>query len=373
MPSRDLRDPTTIAITAGRGEHAPGSPIAVPPVLSAVYRAGGATDYARTGNPTWSALEEVLGALEGGRSLVFSSGIAAIAAVLESLPVGARVVAPEDSYTGLRALLADLEGRGRLTARLVDIADTPAVAAAVTTAHLLWVESPTNPLLAVADLPALVAAARSAGVTTVVDNTFATPLLQRPLDLDVDVVVHSATKLLSGHSDVLCGVAVTRDEQWYTALSTRRRLHGAILGPMEAWLVLRGLRTLPLRLERAQANAGDLAQRLATHPEVVRVRYPGLPDDPGHERAASQLQGFGTIVSFEVVDAERADRVCAAVELIEHVTSLGGVETTMERRNRQPGEEAVPPGLIRLSVGCEHVDDLWDDLEQALRDHGRAR
>jgi cystathionine gamma-synthase len=359
-------DPATIAITAGRGAHDPGSPIAVPPVLSAVYREGGSTDYAREANPTWSALEEVLGALEGGQALVFSSGIAAIAAVLESLPIGARVVAPADAYTGLRSLLGDLAGRGRLAVTLVEIADTEATASACAQADLLWIESPTNPLLAVADLPALVTAARAAGVITAVDNTFATPLLQRPLDLGVDVVVHSATKLLSGHSDVLCGAVVTRDETWHERLATRRRLHGAILGPMEAWLVLRGLRTLPLRLERAQASASDLAQRLMRHPAVVRVRYPGLVGDPGHARAAAQLRGFGTIVSFELRDAAAADRACAGVRLIEHVTSLGGIETTMERRNRQRGEEAVPPGLIRLSVGCENVEDVWADLDQAL-------
>jgi cystathionine gamma-synthase len=366
MQTTDPLDPATIAVTAGRGAHVPGSPIAVPPVLSSVFREGGDTGYAREGNPTWSALEEVVGALEGGRTLAFAAGIAAVAAVLECLPVGGHVVAPADAYLGLRALLADLAGRERLRVTLVDIADTAGVTAACPGADLLWIESPTNPLLAVADVPALVDVAREAGVATVVDNTFATPLLQRPLDLGVDVVVHSATKLLAGHSDVLCGLTVTRDDAWHERLVTRRHLHGAILGPMEAWLVLRGIRTLPLRLERAQANAMDLAGRLAAHPAVGRVRYPGLPEDPGHARAAAQLRGFGTIVSFELADAAAADRTCAAVRVIEHVTSLGGVETTMERRNRYEGEEAVPAGLIRLSVGCEQVEDLWTDLDQAI-------
>jgi cystathionine gamma-synthase len=370
METTDPLDPATIAITAGRGAPEPGSPIAVPPVLSTVYREGGVTDYAREGNPTWSALEEVVGALEGGRALSFAAGIAAVAAVLESLPVGARVVAPADAYTGLRALLADLAGRERLRVTLVDITDTAAVTAACTDADLLWIESPTNPMLAIADVPALVAMARGAGVFTAVDNTFATPLLQHPLDLGVDVVVHSATKLLAGHSDVLCGLTVTRDDAWHERLATRRHLHGAILGPMEAWLVLRGIRTLPLRLERAQANAMDLAGRLAAHPAVSRVRYPGLPADPGHRRAAAQMRGFGTIVSFELADAAAAERACAAVRVIEHVTSLGGVETTMERRNRHEGEEGVPAGLIRLSVGCEQVEDLWTDLDRAISASG---
>jgi cystathionine gamma-synthase len=360
-------DPATIAIAGGRGRRTPGSPVAVPPVLSTVFREGGPADYAREGNPTWEALEEVLGALEGGTALTFASGIAAVAAVLECLPVGGRVVWPRDAYQGLRALIGDLADRGRLVPDPVDIADTDAVLAAADGAALLWVESPTNPLLTVADVPALCAGARERGVPVAVDATFVTPLLQRPLDLGADVVVHSATKLLSGHSDVLLGVTATADADWAERLAARRVLHGAVPGPMEAWLALRGLRTLPLRLERGQANAAELARRLAADARVERVRYPGLPSDPWHDRAAAQLRGFGTIVSFDVRGgAPAADAACAAVRLIEHVTSLGGVESTMERRGRYADEAHLPGGLIRLSVGCEDVDDVWADLDRAL-------
>jgi cystathionine gamma-synthase len=368
-PGPEGLDLATLAISAGRGAHAPGAPVAVPPVLSAVFRHAGQEGppaYARETNPTWEALEEALGALEGGRAMVFASGLAAIAAVIDSLDMGARVVAPRDAYTGTRALLDDLASRGRLDVTLVDIADTDAVGRACEGAALLWIESPTNPLLDVADTPALVEAAHRAGAAVAMDSTFATPLLQRPLHWGVDVVVHSATKLLAGHSDVILGAAITRDEEWLDALRRRRLLHGAIPGPVEAWLVLRGLRTLPVRLRAAQENAGELARRLAGHPGVVSVRYPGLPEDPWHDRARRLMAGFGTVVSFELLDAARADAACAAVRLVEHVTSLGGVETTMERRNRQPGEDHAPEGLIRLSVGCEHVEDVWSDLVQAL-------
>ena len=351
---------------AGRGERRPGAPLNVPVHLSSTFHPGGEVTYTREGNPSWTALEETLGLLEGGTAFAFASGMAALSAVHEQLPAGAVVVAPHDAYTGTRAYLEDAHRLGRLESRLVDVTDTEATAAACEGAGLLWIESPTNPLLGVADIPALAAAAHAAGATVVVDNTFATPLLQRPLELGADVVVHSATKFLAGHADVLAGVAVTADPQRAEQLHYKRTLLGAALGPMEAYLVLRGLRTLPLRLERGQRTAGELAQRLAAHPAVSRVRYPGLADDPGHERAAKQMSGFGALISFELADAATAERVCAATRVIVHTTSLGGVETTMERRRRHPREDLTPEGLIRISVGCEHLDDLWADLEQAL-------
>lgn len=359
-------DPATIAVAAGRGDPAPGAPLNVPPVLASTYRAGRPVSYGRVENPTWTALEEALGALEGGTARIFSSGMAAIAAVLDGVPDGAHVVAPAGAYTGTRALVHELAERGRIRLTEVDVVDTPAVLAALHETHLLWLESPTNPLIGVADLPGLIAAAHDRGAVVVVDSTFATPLRQQPLALGADVVVHSATKFISGHSDLILGVAVARDPQRVEALHGQRTLHGAAPGPMEAWLALRGLRTLPVRLDRAESNAGFLARRLDEHGLVSRVRYPGLPGDPGHERARAQMSGFGAVLSFEVGGRpDVAEAVCAAVRLIGHTTSLGGVETTMERRARHPGEGA-PPDLIRVSVGIEHHEDIWADLAQAL-------
>lgn len=361
--------PATLAVAAGRGERAPGDPINPPLSLSTVRVGGGAEPpgYARDGTPTWAALEEAVGGLEGGAACAFASGIAAIAAVLDEVPVGGTVVVPRDAYSGLRSLLAKLEGQGRLGVRWVDVADTDAVVAALDGADLLWVESPTNPLLAVADLPALCEAAAARGALAAVDSTFASPLRQQPLAAGADVVVHSATKLIAGHSDALLGITVAPQGSPLAArLAAHRTRHGAVPGSLEAFLALRGLRTLPVRLDRAEANAGELAGRLATHPAVVRTRYPGLADDPGHARAAAHLDGPGTIVSIELADAAAADALCARVAVCVHATSLGGVETTLERRARQHGEEHLPPALVRISVGCEDVEDLWADLAAAL-------
>ena len=368
MGSSDVSNlhPQTRAIVAGRGAAQPGDPLGVPVHFASTYVAGGEVTYAREGNPSWSALEDAIATLEGGDALVFASGMGAVSAVLEEVPVGAVVVAPHDAYTGVRVWLQDAQRRGRLELRLVDIADTAATADACGGAALLWLETPTNPLLAIADVAALAAAAHGHGAAVVVDNTFATPLLQRPLDMGADVVVHSATKFLAGHSDVLGGAVVTRDRTRLGQLELRRTLQGAALGPMEAYLILRGIRTLGVRMDRTQATANELAIRLEAHPAVGRVRYPGLATAPGHALAAMQMLGFGAMVSFELPDAPSAERVCAATHVVMHATSLGGVESTMERRRRHPNEDAVPEGLIRLSVGCEHVDDLWADLAQAL-------
>ncbi|MGH2735379.1 MAG: trans-sulfuration enzyme family protein, partial [Actinomycetota bacterium] len=330
------------------------------------FHAGGDVVYGRAGNPTWDAFEAAVGALEGGRALAFSSGMAAISAVLERLPVGSVVVLPNDAYYGTRRFAAEASTDGRLSAREVDVTDTDATLAACDGASLLWLESPTNPLLAIADLPALCAGARALGVPVCVDNTFATPLLQRPLDLGAEVVVHSATKYISGHADVLMGVVVTRDEAMLQEVRALRELYGGIPGPMETYLALRGLRTLGLRLERAQSNAGTIAQRLAQHEKVRRVLYPGLASDPGHERARAQMSGFGAMIAFEVADADTADRLTASLEVITDATSLGGIETTLDRRSKYPGETGVAAGLLRMNVGCEHLKDLWSDLQQAL-------
>jgi cystathionine gamma-synthase len=361
-------DPSTVVVHAGRPERVPNAPVGESPVFSSTYVAGGDRGYGRFGNDAWSALEETLGELEGGRGVSFASGMAAAAAVIDLVPVGGRVVAPQHAYSGVVALLDQQTETGRLTVEHVDVADTEAVKRAVVGADMVWIESPTNPAMEVADIPALAAAGRAADAIVVVDNTFATPLLQQPLRLGADVVMHSATKFISGHSDVILGAVVTADDDLWSAIELRRRSLGAIPGPMEAWLALRGLRTLALRLERAQSNAAFLAERLLAHPRVSRVRYPGLPSDPGHARAAAQMSGFGAILAVELGgDAALAQRVCERTELWVHATSLGGVESMLERRRRWPMEVAtIPEDLIRLSVGIEHPDDLWADLEQAL-------
>ncbi|WP_106208084.1 trans-sulfuration enzyme family protein [Kineococcus rhizosphaerae] len=368
--------PNTVAVVSGRPARALDSELNTPVSLSATYVGGGslgAADlgYGRFGNPTWAALETAIGELEGGRALTFASGMAAVAAALHLVPADGTVLVPHGAYNGTHSLTGLLAAQGRLSVQPVDITDVDAVRTALGSVQspvVLWLESPTNPLLEVADLAALAAAGHERGAVVVVDNTFATPLLQRPLDLGADVVVHSVTKFLSGHSDVVLGAVVARDEQLLTALAAHRTLHGAIPGPLEAFLALRGLRTLPLRLERAQANAADLARRLQDHPAVTRVRHPSLPADPGHALAKEQMLGFGALVSIEVAGgAAGADAVVDAVRLWVPATSLGGVESLVERRRRHAGEpHVVPVDLLRLSVGVEDVEDLWRDLSAAL-------
>jgi len=355
-------------VAAGRPLVEPDAPLNVPVVLSSTFHAGGPIAYARSSNPSWEALEEVVGQLEGGRALSFASGMAAISSVLDLIPNGGVIVLSSHTYSGTSARVRDLEAAGRLTARLVTIDDPDEVAAACVGADVLWIESPTNPAMEICDIAAAVAAARTNGVRTVCDNTFATPLLQQPLELGVDIVVHSATKMLAGHSDVLMGMAITKSDAIWTQLMRARTLLGGIPGPFEAFLALRGVRTLALRLERSQANAMVLAERLVAHAAVTRVRYPGLPDDRGHAVAARQMSGFGSVLAFETVGGvDDAEAVCDAVRLITHATSLGGVETLIERRRRWPEERAdIPENLLRLSVGIENVDDLWADLAGAL-------
>ncbi len=369
-PTPAGRRPQTTLIAAGRPSREAGTPLNFPLTLASSFLAEPGPEprlYSRDdGTPNWVALEEILGELEGGTAVAFSSGMAAVSAVLDLLPAGAHVVAPTACYARVGALLADGAGNGRWQVELVDITDTDATLTAARGAALLWLESPTNPLLDIADLPALCRGGRAAGALVAVDNTFATPLLQRPLDMGADMVVHSATKFIGGHADLLLGLAVAAEPEMHALLNHRRALTGGTPGGLESFLALRGLRTMWLRLEQGQRSAGTLAQRLKDHPAVTRIRYPGLADDPGHQRAAAQMSGFGALLSFELRDAEAADAACNAVRVIQSTTSLGGVESTMERRAKLPGEEHLPAGLIRLSVGCEHVEDLWDDLSAAL-------
>jgi cystathionine gamma-synthase len=365
--------PETIAVTAGRPRRDVDAPFNQPVVFASTYVGthepeGGTMGYGRDGNPTWQALEDALGRLEGGRALTFASGMAAAHAIVELLPPGATVVLPVNCYLGVSALIDQRAALLGWTVRRVAEADTAAVLEAANGADLVWLESPANPTIEVADLPAI-GAGLPATALLVVDNTFATPLLQRPLAWRADVVLHSATKLISGHSDALLGALVVRPERddLLDRLEATRKLHGAIPGPMETYLVLRGLRTLPVRLERAQSNAVVLAERLATHPGVRRVRYPGLPADPGHEVASRTMAGFGSLIAIELADAATANSFIDRLRLWAHATSLGGVESSLERRRRWAGElKTVPEGLVRLSVGIEHVEDLWDDLAQAL-------
>ncbi|NYG56425.1 trans-sulfuration enzyme family protein [Nocardioides perillae] len=354
VPTGPARRAATVAVHAGRPPHTSDQPFSTPVTFASTYVAGGELEYGRYANPTWTAFEDALGALEGGRCLSFASGMAAVTTVLDLVGLGAKVVAPRHGYTGTVMALGDLESRGRLTAELVDVTDTAAVVAACDGAALVWLESPTNPALEVADVATITAAAHEAGAYVVVDNTFATPVLQRPLEDGVDLVVHSVTKYVAGHSDVLMGAVCTRDEELHRVLKGRRDLVGAVPAPMEAFLALRGLRTLHLRVERAQANAAELARRLADHPAVAEVRYPG----------------FGGIVSIVAEGgAIAADLLVHKTSLWVHATSLGGVESTFERRRRWRAEApTIPEGLVRLSVGIEDVEDLWEDLRGALDD-----
>ena len=345
--------PETSAITAGRPEVAPDAPLNPPIVISSTFHAGGPIGYGRYGNESWSALETAIAELEGGATLSFSSGMAAISAVFSILPIGAPVVASNQGYSGCMTLLNQLHTSGRLEVRFVEITDTEEVIAAMKGAALLWVESPTNPCLDVADLPALITAAKKMGIGVAVDNTFATPLIQKPLSMGADIVMHSVTKFLAGHSDVVLGSLSTNDQGLLKRLEDARKFNGSIPGPFEAWLALRGIRTFPLRFRAAEATAKELISRLSSHAKVTKVRYPG----------------FGAIISFEFDGtAEQTQKVCESSKIIAHATSLGGIESLWERRRRWAIESpSVPEQLIRLSVGCEHVDDLWNDIEQALK------
>ncbi|NKX50705.1 cystathionine gamma-synthase [Arthrobacter deserti] len=367
--------PDTVVVSAGRPGRTHDAPVNPPVVLSSTFLGRGEVQhgdraYGRYSNPSWDPFEETLAEPEGSPlpALVFAPGLAAASAAMPLLPAGGVLVMPQHSYQGSLALAEQLAARGALQLRTVDIADTEAVKARLEGADMLWLESPTNPMLEIAELQVLTAAAHAAGALVVADNTFSTPLGQRPLESGVDVVVYSVTKYLAGHSDVILGAVVTADEALRTRLIEHRSLHGAIAGPFETWLALRGVRTLALRIERSQATAAVLAERLLAHPGIEAVRYPGLPQDPGHGRAKAQMDGFGSTIAIQVRGgAEAAETVVEAVRLWVPATSLGGVESLIERRRRHANEPAsVPENLLRLSVGIENAEDLWADLAQAL-------
>lgn len=355
-------------VSAGR-DRRPGSPLNVPPVPASNFVLGERRAYSRDdGTPGWEALEEIVGGLEGGSAIAFASGMAAIAAIFDQLPTGSVVAVPDDCYQGVAGLAQIGQSRGRWTVHRVPVADTARWVEMCAVADLMWLESPSNPLLTVGDLDVICAAPRKRGAIIGVDNTFATPLNQRPLALGADVAVQSVTKFIGGHSDLLGGVVTVRDASLLATLRHARELAGATPGALEVFLAVRGIRTLALRLERAQQSAMTLAERLARHPKVTVTRYPGLPSHPSHEAAKRQLRGFGTIVTFDLQGtAAEADAVCASLQLIQHATSLGAVESTIERRAGIPGQEHLPATLLRLSVGIEAVEDLWTDLDRALR------
>ena len=364
------RGPSTRAVHAGLAAPEQGAPLGPGPVLAAPYHLQGAKDaapygYGRDENPTWSAVEAAIGELEGARAVLFSSGMAAVCAVLEpALAAGDVLVAVEDGYPGVRAVARDRLAPRGVEVRLVPT-DTAAITAACDGATLVWVETPSNPALRLCDITAVARAAHAAGARLVVDNTLATPLGQRPLDLGADAAVYSATKALSGHSDLVLGAVTLRDAEWEARLRAHRSQGGAVAGPFEAWMLHRSLGTLALRLERQSDNALALARYLRTRDDVLEVFHPGLEEHPEHALAQRQMQLTGPLVSFTLDGAERAQRFLAACELVAEATSFGGVHATAERRARW-GTDAVPEGFIRFSAGCEDAADLLADVEQAL-------
>lgn len=333
---------------------------------------GGHT-YTRDQNPTYDQVEALLARLDGGEgALLFSSGMAAATTLFETLDSGDHVVAPEQMYWTIRMWLQELAARGRIALDFVPNGDLAALGAAVhERTKIVWLETPSNPMGAVTDLAASARVAHAAGAKVVVDSTVPTPVLCRPLEHGADLVMHSATKQLNGHSDVLAGALVTaqKDALW-DRIAHDRAYRGAVLGPFEAWLLLRGMRTLFLRVPVAARSALVVAESLARHPRVVEVLYPGLPDHPGHDIACRQMTGgFGMMVSFRPAGGkDAARRLVAALRVFRNATSLGGVESLAEHRAPVEGQgSSVPDDLIRLSIGIEDAGDLVEDLEQALR------
>lgn len=360
-------DVSTWLIYGGRPRDL-GEPLNVPPTMASNFRLPHDRYYARTeGTATQDAFEELMGGLEGGRSLAFSSGMAAVTCLFHRQPVGSKVVIPDDPYHAVSGLAVEGEAQGRWSVTRLDLADTAAWLDALHRADLVWLESPANPLMTVADLPTICAAPRREGCLVAVDSTFATPLVQRPLDFGADVVMQSATKFIGGHSDLLAGVLTIRDDDLYEELWHRRVRTGGTIGGLEAFLAIRGARTLALRMAKSMETAMDLAERLSAHGQVTTVRYPGLPSHDTHDTAKSFMNGYGAMMSFDVAGSgDRASAFVESLELINNATSLGGVESTMERRALIPGQETMPATLIRFSVGCEHVDDLWRDIDRSL-------
>jgi cystathionine gamma-synthase len=335
---------------------------------------GGSSPYGRGHAPVAAEAEALLGALEDAEATVFASGMTAwTATCLTVLGRGTAIVIPTSGYYEVELLAAEVLSRFGVDVRRYDLRDPEGFRRACEGATLAIVETPSNPTLAVTDITVAAAAAHAGGALLCCDSTFATPLLQRPLELGADLAWQSATKYLAGHSDVLAGVVTTRDAELRERLVWTRRTIGGILAPDSAWLLLRGLRTLHVRLPRQVATAGELARRLAAHPDVRAVHYPGLPDHPEHELALRQMpNGSGGVLAFELADGPTAEGCEERVRLVRNATSLGGVETLIERRARVEPPGRVAEGLLRLAVGLEDVDDLWADLAQAIESAARA-
>ena len=370
-------DAGTLAVHVGN-EADPATGAVAPPLhLSTTFRHGPAGErvagyeYQREGNPTNDRLREALKALEGGEeALTFASGMAAITTLLESLPAGSRVLFPDDCYSGLRMLFSEFLPERGIAVETADMTDLDAVRSACTRPlSLLWIETPSNPLLRVSDIAALAEIGHAAGALVAVDNTFATPLLQRPLALGADVAVHSTTKYFGGHSDVLGGALVfARNDDFARKVAHRLHVTGAVLAPFSAWLTLRGCRSLGARMAMHCANARRLAEFLAKHPAVERVNWPGLPTHPGHAVAAKQMREFGAMLSVELRGGREAALALAdKLRIFTNATSLGGCESLVEHRASVEGPNPrSPQNLLRISVGLEHADDLVADFAQSL-------
>lgn len=369
----------TRAIHAGQEPDAPYGAVNVPIYQTSTYAqpevgSPKVWDYARGGNPTREALQQALASLEGGtRGFSFASGLGAETTLLLTLRPGDHVVLADDVYGGTYRLLSKVLGEWGLTFSTVDLGDLDALSSAMTSStELVWIETPSNPLLKIVDIGAVSALAHERGARVVVDNTFATPALQRPLGLGADAVVHSVTKYIGGHSDLIGGAIVTSDEAWIERLGFLVNAVGAVPGPMDCYLALRGLKTLAVRMRAHCSGARAIAGYLSTHPGVTQVRYPGLEEHPGHEVAKRQMADFGGMVSFRVGSPEKALAVARRTELFLLAESLGGVESLIEVPSPMTHASVagspleVPADLVRLSVGIEHPDDLIEDLDRAL-------
>jgi cystathionine gamma-synthase len=375
----------TKAIHIGRGVDPTTGAVSIPLHTSTTFERGAdgsfpsGFEYIRDANPTRNAFEAAMAALEGGHAAVaFSSGMAAITAVFEGHQGKGRILVPDDMYFGIRSLIDETDIGVRFEFVAVDMRNLDALRAAVTAAPtgLVWIETPSNPLIRVVDVRAVCEVAHAAGALAVVDNTWATPVLQRPLELGADAVVHSATKYIGGHSDLMAGVVVVpADSPLERSLRMIQRHKGSVAAPFDCWLALRGLQTLPLRMRAHCEGARQVAEALRRHPAVEKVLFPGLPDDPGQALAGKQMSGYGAMLSFIVHGgAEAAIAVTGRLRLVVRATSLGGTHSLIEHRASAEGPGSMAPaGLLRVSVGLEHPQDIIEDLTEALSASGRDR